>query len=297
MKGFVIKSTGKYSLVKVDEKIYKCLLRGNFRLDNNLSNPVVAGDAVEIELDKSQNGVITKVLDRENHFIKKSLKDEKAHIIGSNIDQVLIICSLKEPYSKLIFLDKCIAASHYYNIKPIIVFNKIDLLDSKEIQKLKIINDNYTRLGILFIEMSATDELGIQELNKNLRNKKTLFIGNSGVGKSTIINKVSKSNQKINNLSSKTGRGKQTTTFSEIFEIDSNSFIVDSPGFKDFYFYGIDKSEVKYLFNDFIEIQKECKFNNCLHLEEPQCQIKNNIGKKIWSKRYSSYLSIMGELN
>ena len=297
MKGIVIKSTGKYSLVKVDEKIYKCILRGNFRLDNNLSNPVVSGDKVEIEIDKSQNGVIKEIMKRDNHFIKKSLKDYKAHIIGSNINQVLIICSLKNPYTKFIFLDKCIAAAQYYNIKPIIVFNKVDILKSEEIKNLKVINNKYTDLGINFHEISAFNGVGIKKLNKLLRDKKTLFIGNSGVGKSTIINKISKSNQKINDLSSKTGRGKQTTTFTEIFEINSNSFILDSPGFKDFYFYDIDRNDIKYLFNEFIGIQKECKFNNCLHLEEPGCKIKDNVGKKIWSKRYSSYLSIMNELN
>ena len=297
MKGIVIKSTGKYSLVKVDEKIYKCILRGNFRLDNNLSNPVVSGDKVEIEIDKSQNGVIKEIMKRDNHFIKKSLKDNKAHIIGSNINQVLIICSLKNPYTKFIFLDKCIAADQYYNIKPIIVFNKVDILKSEEIKNLKVINNKYTDLGINFHEISALNGVGIKKLNKLLRDKKTLFIGNSGVGKSTIINKISKSNQKINDLSSKTGRGKQTTTFSEIFEINSNSFILDSPGFKDFYFYDIDRNDIKYLFNEFIEIQKKCRFNNCLHLEEPDCKIKDNVGKKIWSKRYSSYLSIMNELN
>ena len=297
MKGLIIKSTGKYSLVKVNDKIYKCLLRGNFRLDNNLSNPVVSGDKVKIELDETENGVIKDIIKRENHFIKKSLKDNKAHIIGSNIDQVLIICSLKKPYTKFIFIDKCIAAAYYYNLKPIIIFNKVDILNSEEIQNLKIINNKYTKLGITFHEISALNEIGIKKLNKLLKNKKTLFIGNSGVGKSTIINKISKSNQKINDLSSKTGRGKQTTTFSEIFEINTNSFIVDSPGFKDFYFYDIDRNDIKYLFNEFIEIQKECRFSNCLHLEEPDCKIKDNIGKKIWRKRYSSYLSIMNELN
>ena len=134
-------------------------------------------------------------------------------------------------------------------------------------------------------------------MNKLLKNKKTLFIGNSGVGKSTIINQISKSNQKIDSLSSKTGRGKQTTTFSEIFEIDSKSLIVDSPGFKDFYFYNIEKEDVKYLFKEFIDIQKKCKFNNCLHLNEPHCEIKKNVGNKIWSKRFSSYLSIIHELS
>ena len=297
MIGLVIKSTGKNSLVKAKNKVYKCTLRGNFRLENNFSNPIVSGDLVKIEIDNNENGIITEIFERENLFIKKSLKDNKAHVVGSNIDQILIICSFKKPYTKLIFIDKCISAANFYNIKPIIVFNKIDLLNPEEVNKLKEIEKKYSSIGINFCKISATDRFNLEVLNKLLKNKKTLFIGNSGVGKSTIINLISKSNQKIDSLSSKTGRGKQTTTFSEIFEIDSKSLIVDSPGFKDFYFYDIEKEDVKYLFKEFIEIQKNCKFNNCLHLNEPNCEIKKNIGNKIWSKRFSSYLSIIKELS
>ena len=297
MIGLVIKSTGKNSLVKAKNKVYKCTLRGNFRLENNFSNPIVSGDLVKIEIVNNENGIITEIFERENLFIKKSLKDNKAHVVGSNIDQILIICSFKKPYTKLIFIDKCISAANFYNIKPIIVFNKIDLLKPEEISKLKEIEKKYSSIGINFCKISATDRFNLEVVNKLLKNKKTLFIGNSGVGKSTIINLISKSNQKIDSLSSKTGRGKQTTTFSEIFEIDSKSLIVDSPGFKDFYFYDIEKEDVKYLFKEFIEIQKNCKFNNCLHLNEPNCEIKKNIGNKIWSKRFSSYLSIIKELS
>ena len=297
MIGLVIKSTGKNSLVKAKNKVYKCTLRGNFRLENNFSNPIVSGDLVKIEIVNNENGIITEIFERENLFIKKSLKDNKAHVIGSNIDQILIICSFKKPYTKLIFIDKCISAANFYNIKPIIVFNKIDLLKPEEINKLKEIEKKYSSIGINFCKISATDRFNLEVLNKLLKNKKTLFIGNSGVGKSTIINQISKSNQKIDSLSSKTGRGKQTTTFSEIFEIDSKSLIVDSPGFKDFYFYNIEKEDVKYLFKEFIDIQKKCKFNNCLHLNEPHCEIKKNVGNKIWSKRFSSYLSIIHELS
>ena len=297
MIGLVIKSTGKNSLVKAKNKVYKCTLRGNFRLENNFSNPIVSGDLVKIEIDNNENGIITEIFERENLFIKKSLKDNKAHVIGSNIDQILIICSYKKPYTKLIFIDKCISAANFYNIKPIIVFNKIDLLNPEEVNKLKEIEKKYSSIGINFCKISATDKFNLEVLNKLLKNKKTLFIGNSGVGKSTIINLISKSNQKIDSLSSKTGRGKQTTTFSEIFEIDSKSLIVDSPGFKDYYFYDIEKEDVKYLFKEFIDIQKKCKFNDCLHLNEPNCEIKKNIGNKIWSKRFNSYLSIIKELS
>ena len=133
MIGLVIKSTGKNSLVKAKNKVYKCTLRGNFRLENNFSNPIVSGDLVKIEIVNNENGIITEILERENLFIKKSLKDNKAHVVGSNIDQILIICSFKKPYTKLIFIDKCISAANFYNIKPIIVFNKIDLLNPEEV--------------------------------------------------------------------------------------------------------------------------------------------------------------------
>ena len=174
--------------------------------------------------------------------------------------------SIRSPYTKLKFIDKCIAASLYYEIKPIVLFNKIDLINKKEEKKLK--------------------------------NHKTLLIGNSGIGKSSLINFLTGvKNQRTDKLSTKTGRGKQTTTFSEIFNIKNNSSVVDTPGFKDFYFHDIEKSDLKFLYPEFKTKNNQCKFNNCNHINEPGCIIKKNVGETISERRYNNYLSIIDELD
>ena len=299
MKGIVIKSYGDTCNIKVSDSIYRCKIRGKHRLKNNYSNPVVSGDYVDIRLSGEKGyGIIEKIYERKNYFIKKSIKENKGHLIGSNIDQVIIIFSIKNPYTKLVFLDKCLSASKYYNIKPIILFNKIDLLDSNEKKRLDIINNEYKKLGFCCISVSAKFNIGIDKLKLKLKKKQSLILGNSGVGKSTIINRISSfSNQKTDSLSSKTGRGKQTTTFSEIFKIDNNTTIVDTPGFKDFNFFQIEKNDIKYLYPEFEKKFNNCKFSNCTHTNEPNCSIKDSIGNDIWERRYKNYLLIVSEFD
>ena len=299
MKGIVIKSYGDTCKIKVSDSIYRCKIRGKHRLKNNFSNPIVSGDFVDIILSGEKGyGIIEKIYERKNYFIKKSIKENKGHLIGSNIDQVIIIFSIKNPYTKLVFLDKCLSASKYYNIKPIILFNKIDLLDSNEKKRLDIINNEYKKLGFYCISISAKFNIGMDKLKLKLKKKQTLILGNSGVGKSTIINRISSfSNQKTDSLSSKTGRGKQTTTFSEIFKIDNNTTIVDTPGFKDFNFFQIEKNDIKYLYPEFEKKFNNCKFSNCTHTNEPNCSIKDSIGNDIWERRYKNYLLILSEFD
>lgn len=298
MKGIVIKSVGNLYNVQVNDKILKCNYRGKYKLSNNFSNPVVSGDTVEVELIDKETGIIEEVYDRKNYFLKKSLKDNKAHIIAANIDQTLIMGSIKSPYTKLKFIDKCIAASFFYEIKPIILFNKIDLLNKKEEEKLNGILSIYKSLNIKIYTISVKDDINLGEVSKILKNKKTLIIGNSGIGKSSLINfLIGKKSQRIDNLSLKTGRGKQTTTFSEIFNLKNKGSVVDTPGFKDFYFYDIDKNDLKFLYPEFKIKNNQCKFNNCNHQNEPSCFIKENIGKSISEKRYNNYLSILNEID
>ena len=299
MKGIVIKSYGDTCNIKVSDSIYRCKIRGKHRLKNNYSNPVVSGDYVDIRLSGEKGyGIIEKIYERKNYFIKKSIKENKGHLIGSNIDQVIIIFSIKNPYTKLVFLDKCLSASKYYNIKPIILFNKIDLLDSNEKKRLDIINNEYKKLGFYCISISAKFNIGMDKLKLKLKKKQTLILGNSGVGKSTIINRISSfSNQKTDSLSSKTGRGKQTTTFSEMFKIDNSTTIIDTPGFKDFNFFQIEKNDIKYLYPEFEKKFNNCKFSNCTHTNEPNCSIKDSIGNDIWEKRYKNYLLILSEFD
>ena len=296
MKGTVIKSVGNLYTIKSEDKIYKCNYRGKNKLTNNFSNPIVSGDEVEFILNEDNNGIIENIIERKNYFIKRSLKDENVHIIGSNIDQTLILASIKNPYTKLGFIDKCIAASFYYNITPILVFNKIDILNNEEFKKLEEIISIYKNIDISTFYISAEKGDNIDILEIKLKNKKTLLLGNSGVGKSTLINKISKtSKQRTNDLSAKTSRGKQTTTFSEIFDLKVSGSITDTPGFKDFNFFDIDKSDLSFLYPEF-NLRNKCKFKNCLHKNEPDCAIKENIGKKINIKRYNNYLSILNEI-
>ena len=299
MKGIVIKSYGDTCKIKVSDSIYRCKIRGKHRLKNNYSNPVVSGDYVDIRLSGEKGyGIIEKIYERKNYFIKKSIKENKGHLIGSNIDQVIIIFSIKNPYTKLVFLDKCLSASEYYKIKPIILFNKIDLLDTNEKERLDIINNEYKKLGFCCISVSAKFNIGMNKLKLKLKNKQSLILGNSGVGKSTIINRISSfSNQKTDSLSSKTGRGKQTTTFSEMFKIDNSTTIIDTPGFKDFNFFQIEKNDIKYLYPEFEKKFNNCKFSNCTHTNEPYCSIKDSIGNDIWERRYKNYLLILSEFD
>ena len=297
MKGLVIKTVGNLYNVQVKDKIYKCNYRGKYKLSNNFSNPIVSGDIVEIIVNDEETGIIEEIYDRKNYFLKKSLKDNKAHIIASNIDQTLIMGSIKSPYTKLKFIDKCIAASLYYEIKPIVLFNKIDLLNKKEEKKLNEISSIYKNLNIEFISISIKKKINMDEVSKKLKNHKTLLIGNSGIGKSSLINFLTGvKNQRTDKLSTKTGRGKQTTTFSEIFNIKNNGSVVDTPGFKDFYFHDIEKNDLKFLYPEFKTKNNQCKFNNCNHINEPGCIIKENVGETISKRRYNNYLSIIDEL-
>ena len=298
MKGLVIKTVGNLYNVQVKDKIYKCNYRGKYKLSNNFSNPIVSGDIVEIIVNDEETGIIEEMYDRKNYFLKKSLKDNKAHIIASNIDQTLIMGSIKSPYTKLKFIDKCIAASLYYEIKPIVLFNKIDLLNKKEEKKLNEISTIYKNLNIEFISISIKKKINMDEVSKKLKNHKTLLIGNSGIGKSSLINFLTGvKNQRTDKLSTKTGRGKQTTTFSEIFNIKNNGSVVDTPGFKDFYFHDIEKNDLKFLYPEFKTKNNQCKFNNCNHINEPGCIIKEKVGETISERRYNNYLSIIDELD
>ena len=298
MKGLVIKTVGNLYNVQVKDKIYKCNYRGKYKLSNNFSNPIVSGDIVEIIVNDEETGIIEEIYDRKNYFLKKSLKDNKAHIIASNIDQTLIMGSIKSPYTKLKFIDKCIAASLYYEIKPIVLFNKIDLLNKKEEKKLNEISSIYKNLNIEFISISIKKKINMDQVSKKLKNHKTLLIGNSGIGKSSLINFLTGvKNQRTDKLSTKTGRGKQTTTFSEIFNIKNNGSVVDTPGFKDFYFHDIEKNDLKFLYPEFKTKNNQCKFNNCNHINEPGCIIKEKVGETISERRYNNYLSIIDELD
>ena len=297
MKGIVTKSTGKWYNVEVNNIIYHCTLKGKFKIENKLTNPITSGDYVDIKINEGNNATIENIYKRNNYIIRKSNRNNKGHIIASNFDQLLILCSLKEPYTKINFIERCLISAKYYGTEAIIVFNKIDILDYDEKKNLNMIVKKYLDLFFKILIISAKSKKNTESLFKILNNKKTVIIGNSGVGKSTLINLFCKeSKQKTNLISQKTKKGKQTTTFSEIFKIDKNSYIFDTPGFKEFVFFEIEKNDVKYTYPEFNKYSDKCKFNNCNHNDEPKCAVKKKVGKEIWNKRYNNYLSIINNL-
>ena len=299
MIGSIIKSTGSWYLIRNDKgEIFNSKLRGKFKISNhNLSNPIATGDEVEFDEDKNNLGnyIINKILPRNNYLIRKSIKKKNnGHIIASNINQAIIISSLKNPFTKSGFIDRFLISCFAYRIPALVIYNKKDILNNKEKNRLNQEIDYYKKIGFNSLSISAKFDKKIKKLKSILKNKTSLFIGNSGVGKSTLINRLSyNANQKTSEISKKSNKGKHRTTFSQIFDIDKKTKIIDTPGIKTFELFDIEKNQIKNYFPEFIKINDKCKFNNCLHINEPNCEIKKEIDKSIWRRRYNNYLSII----
>ena len=299
MIGSIIKSTGSWYLIRNDKgEVFNSKLRGKFKISNhNLSNPIATGDEVEFDEDKNNLGnyIINKILPRNNYLIRKSIKKKNnGHIIASNINQAIIISSLKNPFTKSGFIDRFLISCFAYRIPALVIYNKEDLLNNKEKNRLNQEIDYYKKIGFNSLSISAKFGKKIKKLKSILKNKTSLFIGNSGVGKSTLINRLSyNANQKTSEISKKSNKGKHRTTFSQIFDIDKKTKIIDTPGIKTFELFDIEKNQIKNYFPEFIKINDKCKFNNCLHINEPNCEIKKEIDKSIWRRRYNNYLSII----
>tara|TARA_Y100000741_G_scaffold92202_1_gene68366 strand:- start:60 stop:968 length:909 start_codon:yes stop_codon:yes gene_type:complete len=297
--GSIIKSTGSWYLIRNDKgEVFNSKLRGKFKISNhNLSNPIATGDEVEFDEDKNNLGnyIINKILPRNNYLIRKSIKKKNnGHIIASNINQAIIISSLKNPFTKSGFIDRFLISCFAYRIPALVIYNKKDLLNNKEKNRLNQEIDYYKKIGFNSLSISAKFDKKIKKLKSILKNKTSLFIGNSGVGKSTLINRLSyNANQKTSEISKKSNKGKHRTTFSQIFDIDKKTKIIDTPGIKTFELFDIEKNQIKNYFPEFIKINDKCKFNNCLHINEPNCEIKKEIDKSIWRRRYNNYLSII----
>ena len=299
MIGSIIKSTGSWYLIRNDKgEVFNSKLRGKFKISNhNLSNPIATGDEVEFDEDKNNLGnyIINKILPRNNYLIRKSIKKKNnGHIIASNINQAIIISSLKNPFTKSGFIDRFLISCFAYRIPALVIYNKEDLLNNKEKNRLNQEIDYYKKIGFNSLSISAKFDKKIKKLKSILKNKTSLFIGNSGVGKSTLINRLSyNANQKTSEISKKSNKGKHRTTFSQIFDIDKKTKIIDTPGIKTFELFDIEKNQIKNYFPEFIKINDKCKFNNCLHINEPNCEIKKETDKSIWRRRYNNYLSII----
>ena len=299
MHGLVIKNTGSWYIVKTDDgKDINCKIKGNFRLKGiRTTNPVAVGDMVSILPNNDGTAFITNIDDRKNYIIRRSSNlSKEAHIIAANVNQALLIVTLAHPVTSTTFVDRFLATAEAYRIPATIVVNKIDLLCNDEDKEyLDAWCYLYRSIGYNVIEVSASTGEGIDKLKETLENKITLLSGNSGVGKSTIINQIIPGlNLRTAEISSTHDTGMHTTTFSEMFPLPQGGYLIDTPGVKGFGTIDFDRHEVAHFFPEIFKISQDCRFGNCTHTHEPGCAVLSAVEDALISQsRYNSYLSIL----
>lgn len=302
MKGRVMRSTGSwYDVLAEDNSTVACRIRGKFRLERiKETNPIAVGDMVSFDLEKGE-GIIHEILPRENYIVRQSVKKTGyAHVIAANIDQAMVVATLMFPRTSVGFIDRFLVVAESFRIPQVIVFNKKDLLDEKVLQEQRALITVYEGIGVKCIETSALEEN--QDAIKNiLREKVTLIAGHSGVGKSTLLNKISPGiNQTIGEVSEFSSKGTHTTTFAEMFRLDEKTFVIDTPGLKELGMINMNQQEISDYFPEMRDLRLSCKFGSrCLHLTEPKCAIINAVQSGAIAKsRYTSYYSMVtGEDN
>jgi ribosome biogenesis GTPase / thiamine phosphate phosphatase len=302
MKGLVMRSTGSwYDVLADDGKMVACRIRGKFRLDDiKQTNPIAVGDRVSFDPENNE-GIITEIHDRENSMVRQSVKKaHQAHIIASNLDQAMIVATLKFPRTSLGFIDRFLVAAESFRIPQVIVFNKKDLLNDALLAEQQEIIQVYEKIGVRCIEISALDD-DQREVRNTLEGKITLLSGHSGVGKSTLMNKLSPDvAQKTSEISDYSEKGTHTTTFAEMFRLNEKTFIIDTPGIKEFGLIDMAREELSDYFPEMRDVRLNCKFGaRCLHLTEPKCAVLDAVKSgEIAESRYASYYSmVMGEDN
>lgn len=299
MHGLVIKNTGSWYIVKTDDgKEISCKIKGNFRLKGiRTTNPVAVGDLVTILPNADGTAFITGIDSRKNYIIRRSSNlSKEAHIIAANVDQALLIVTLAHPVTSTTFVDRFLATAEAYRIPAVIVVNKIDLLTNEEDKEyLEAWSYLYKSIGYKVLEVSAETGEGINSLNDLLNGKTTLLSGNSGVGKSTIINRIlPQLNLRTAEISTTHDTGMHTTTFSEMFPLPNGGYLIDTPGVKGFGTIDFDRHEVAHFFPEIFEISQDCRFGNCTHTHEPGCAVLDALEDNLIAQsRYNSYLSIL----
>ena len=302
IQGLIIRSTGSWYEVKNPEgKIIHCRMPGKFRLNGKkLTNPVAVGDNVLFVIeDKQETGIIKEIVDRKNHVIRQSpRKKHFLHILAANIDQALLIVTVAHPKLKQGFIDRFLLMTEPYDIPVHIFFNKGDVYTDEDLLMFQDLKEMYERIGYRCYLVSALEEKGIETLLKVLQGKTTLFSGQSGVGKSSLINCVNPDIElKTKDISVFTGKGQHTTTFAEMFELDSETRIIDTPGIKTLSFNHLEPLDVAHNFKEFFVASVKCKYDNCLHRNEPKCAVKDGLDDEEFSTaRYNSYLQILEEI-
>jgi len=302
-EGLVIKTTGSWYYVKSESsELIPCKIRGTFRIKGiRATNPVAVGDTVEFRRISDQDGgVIEKIAARKNYIIRKSSNlSHEYQLIASNIDQAMLMVSLMKPRTFLEFIDRFLVSAEAFRIPVIILFNKIDVYQKKELSELEDILDTYSNIGYQCLPISLKTGQGIDNVKELIHSKVTVIAGNSGVGKSTLLNTLDPTLQlKTNEVSESNKSGRHTTTYAEMHMLENNTRVIDTPGIKGYGMVDIEKDELFHFFPEIFEVSKDCKFNNCLHLNEPDCAVRNAVENEgISVSRYQSYINLLGDFN
>jgi ribosome biogenesis GTPase len=298
MTGLVVKSTGSWYAVRLENaEVIECRLKGKIRLDDRkTTNPVAVGDTVDIERNIDGNNQITNIHPRKNYIIRKSINlSKQAHIIASNLDQAILVATIVAPRTSLGFIDRFLVTAEAYGIPAKIIFNKKDVLDEEMLELQQEMMNLYTNIGYECYSVSSFDKQDIEFLKTLLKDKITLLSGHSGVGKSTLVNAIEpRLDLKTGDISSAHLKGMHTTTFAELFPLSFGGDIIDSPGIKELGLVEMKKEEVGQYFLEIYKVSADCKFNNCLHVNEPHCAVLKAVEEgTISSERYQSYLGIL----
>lgn len=302
-KGIVIRSTGSWYTVADEEgQVYNCKIKGKLRLSGiKATNPVAIGDNVYFDVDKEHNqSVITKIEQRNNYIIRKASKLSKQyHILASNIDLAVILVTIKEPVSYTEFIDRFLVTAEAYNIPAAVVVNKIDLYSPDEMLEADSLLELYSNIGYKTLAISVKESQNLNLFEELVQGQKVLLTGNSGSGKSSLINKlIPGKNLKTNKISNYHKTGQHTTTFPEMFKVNKDTFVIDTPGIKSFGIIDIGEEELYHYFPEIFKISHQCKYNNCVHFNEPGCAVINSVEKNIISEeRYLNYLKILTDNN
>ncbi len=304
MKARIYKSTGSWYVAKAEDgKLYNARIKGIFKIESITStNPIAVGDEVEMEIEAiaEESAIIDHIYDRRNYVARISPHNKyQHHIIASNLDQSILFATLKEPKTSQGFMDRFLISCESYHIPAIIVFNKADLYKKKEIERFDFLKNIYQAIGYKVVLVSVQNNEGVDEVKKLLHNKTTLLSGHSGVGKSTFINAVfPKFNLRTQEVSGWSGKGLHTTTFAEMFDLAEGGQIIDTPGLRELGIVDISKKELSHFFPEMRVLINGCQFNNCMHINEPGCAVKDGVNDGIVSiDRYASYLTILDTMD
>lgn len=300
-KGLITKSTGSWYQVLEYETgtVFEARIRGKFKLNKTrLTNPLAVGDEVGFSLESDDIAWITEIKPRKNYLIRKSVNlSKEAHIIASNIDVACFIFTLKMPETSLGFLDRFLVCCEAYNIKPLILFSKVDLLSIEESDLLTQIEKIYQNIGYETLQISSISKENLDELKEKIKDKVSVFFGHSGAGKSTLVNALQENlNLKTGEISETHLKGKHTTTFAQMYFWDFGGSVIDTPGVREFAMIDVKKEEIQHYFPEIFKSSEGCKFHNCLHINEPKCNVLGDIENgNIEESRYITYLKLMEE--